>query len=345
MKHKTVLLVSSDQEYNMNIEEQLAASLGDNVQLELITDSAYLSEYLQKPHKVDVLIEEEHFVAETAGAVMAGMTFQLTEETGTEGNHISKYGGTQAIVRMMDQSFLKEDGTSYSRETKLIDICSVSGGSGKTVTALGVAKRLGEMGRKVLYICSCSFQDFYSLLPCEAGEEQHPYMSQVLLRAMTDRPQAAADAALAEIVHGVFDYVPQVEKLPSAYQIKDVSYYAIADEIRNRQIYDYILMEYDNRLTGELMARLMQGERLLITSLQSRGAVQRLERFASLIGTNAQGIVVCGRYIQEHSDYLGSSAVLRQYPLSERIPEKNREEMLQELLEDGVFRQTAEAML
>ena len=160
MAHKTVLLISTDEEYNRNIEEQLASELGEHVQLEMITDRAYLEEYLKSPHKVDTLLTEEKLMPEITAAIAARAAFLLTEETGTGNQEISKYGGAQALIRALDPALLRNNGASGSRETRVIDVCSVSGGSGKTLAALYTARRLAEMGRKVLYVNAQSFQDF-----------------------------------------------------------------------------------------------------------------------------------------------------------------------------------------
>ena len=280
---------------------------------------------------------------EITAAIAARAAFLLTEETGTGNQEISKYGGAQALIRALDPALLRNNGASGSRETRVIDVCSVSGGSGKTLAALYTARRLAEMGRKVLYVNAQSFQDFYSLLP---EEDARSYMSPQLLRSMTDLPETAADTALQEVVHGTFDYVPQAEKMLSSYQIRDVNYIALTEEIRARQIYDYILLEADTEMSSALMMHLMQSERLLITSLQSRDAAGRLDRFTELLGQGtAQGVIVCGRYRAHLPDDLKRSAAAGTYPVCEYIPENEGGDMLQDLLSSGVFRQTAEAIM
>ena len=213
----------------------------------------------------------------------------------------------------------------------------------RSLAALYTARRLAEMGRKVLYVNAQSFQDFYSLLP---EEDARSYMSPQLLRSMTDLPETAADTALQEVVHAAVDYLPQADRLLSSYQIRDVNYIALIAELKARQIYDYIVTEFDTELTGPIMSYLMQSERLLITSRQDECAAKRLDRFTELLGQgNAQGVIVCGRYLENLPDALSKCRAAGIYPVCEQVPEYSGDQLTEMVQENQIFRQTALAIL
>lgn len=337
MAHKTVLLISTDEEYNRNIEEQLASELGEHVQLEMITDRAYLEEYLKSPHKVDTLLTEEKLMPEITAAIAARAAFLLTEETGTGNQEISKYGGAQALIRALDPALLRNNGGIESRETKIIDICSVAGGSGKTSTALGVAARLASMGRKVLYISTESFQNFNSFLNTDSC------MSDNLLKCMATHSNQLAETAVSEIMHGKFDYIPQIGMITSVYQVDEQSMLEMAEAIRQVRVYDYILIEHPEDITKYTYIALMKSERLIITTLQDKASYEKLKRLYSFTGSSiGECVIVCGKYHQDEYCVWKNDNEIK-IPVSEYVP-FSKDFNIENMENSGIYKATAEAI-
>ena len=59
---KTILIISSDDEYNISIEYKLSYALKEDVRFDLISDSDYLKEYLKSPHNINILIVDPSFI-------------------------------------------------------------------------------------------------------------------------------------------------------------------------------------------------------------------------------------------------------------------------------------------
>ena len=144
MKRNTILVVSSDIEYVTSIECILATELDYKYNLEVITDKDYLEEYLEEAHKIEVLIIEDNMMSAFSDAQIVGRAIIISDGESQE-NVINKLDGAEAILRNLGARYLKATSQMGNITSKVIDVVSVSGGSGKTITALGIAMQ--QIGR------------------------------------------------------------------------------------------------------------------------------------------------------------------------------------------------------
>lgn len=340
MDNKHIIIVSTDEEYILNIEKELAFQLADNVIIEIISDLNYFEEYQKQPHKVDIILIDECNKKNVSINMQAEHIFDLVDNPFSFGSvQISKYGGAQAIIRCLPHGMIKN--IDFSKQTIIVDVCSVSGGAGKTATALGTAYRLAEEGRKVLYMNMESFQTFYGLLSKELPLRA---MSERLIMSMTMNPRTAADCTMEEVIHDKIDIIPQLDELTGNYQISLKTYYALVDELVKRHIYDYIFCEYPRDITIEMMTRILAGRRLLITTIGDRAHLDRLGKFSKLLKTySGQAAVVCSRCADIEDDFMNGADFNLSIPVCEKIPEM-KNFSLESLLTEGYFRCTAEAI-
>ena len=318
MNKNTLLLISTDEEYNLNIETRLALQLSSSVGLEIISDPLYLEEYQKRPRKVRLLIVEEKSSGLIGPNLQAEKVLLLSEETILKSdNRISKFGGAQAIIRSLPNDLIKS-GMLSSRKTHIIDVCSLSGGSGKTAAAICLGIRLAQGGKKVLYINLETFQNYYNLL---GDDIKRRYMSDKLIHAIAINPHMAADRAIEEMIHGQIDMIPQLKGLTGTYQITFTSLLALIDELAGRQIYDYIIAEFPQGLTTDIQMRLFSSERILLTALQDKDSAGRIEAFGDIMKTlSGQLYITCTRYDCYKENYIKDISGKLGYPICEYIP-------------------------
>ncbi len=96
---KTILIISSDEEYNISIEHKLSFALKEDVRFDLISSSDYLHEYLKSPHNLSILIVDPTFISHINGIIRSEKAYILTESATTKDGEISKYGGSDSIIR------------------------------------------------------------------------------------------------------------------------------------------------------------------------------------------------------------------------------------------------------
>jgi hypothetical protein len=341
MPKKTILLVSMDEEYNLNIEMPLASSLASFVRLEIISDPLYLEEYQQQPVMADVLIIDRKMQKLLSSGIHTSRCYILDEDTiSGRPDHISKFGGAPAIIRSLPQELLKS-GKLSMRRTHIVDVCSLSGGSGKTAAAICSGHWLARRGKRVLYVNMEPFQNYYHLL--EKNEERRP-MSPALIRSMAMSPVMAADTAAEEMLHDEIDMLPQIEGLAGTYQITMDRMLALVDEIAGRQIYDYIIVEYPAGFTTAAQTRLFSSESLLLTSFQGADHADRIRDFHRVMRRfTGTCVVTSDCYDEGKPDELEKCAGETGFPVCEKVPYIEGYSV-NSLLERGCYKNTAAAI-
>lgn len=338
---KTILLICSDEEYNNNIEAQLAMQLHSDVMLHIITDEENLNKVIAQPYEVSAIFIEPKLIPILGSKIKANSVFILDDKVSDlPDGHISKYAGIQAVLRVLSHKLLKHEGEVIDRDARIIDVVSVVGGCGKTVAALGLAKRLSLMGRKVLYTNTEALQDYY---PYIDGEKKQ--MSDALLRQMSYITEDTTNMAIGEIGHSGFDYLPQMDQISTDMKVFETSYHEIIENLSKRYLYDYIVVEHGNCLSTEMLKWMSHSERMVVVTMQDKISVDRTDRFlGQLKGLKGQCTILCGRYDDSRENVVSKSKSSAKYPVCEYIPEiKNIS--LDKLIDNGSFTQCAEAML
>lgn len=373
---KTILIISSDEEYNISIEHKLSFALKEDVRFDLISSSDYLHEYLKSPHNLSILIVDPTFISHINGIIRSEKAYILTESATTKDGEISKYGGADSIIRELDDSFLRRSFDDKSRDTKIIGVCSPSGGSGKTVSAVGLCLRLSEMGKKVLYLNTQSFQTFESVIDKSGafsdsgssyskghavpndrytisdGERMvqsggRVVMTDEVKRAIAAGSPNAGNVVLANVRKGKFDHIPQSMDLLTSYQVTEDKLFRVAGSIATKKLYDYIVIEFESGLSASRITLISECDRLVIVVCQDEESAKRLERFVHMIPEGHKEIaIVCARCRQNKPNEIYSLSILKDNPICEYIPERDDIADIFESREGmNYYRKTAEAVM
>ncbi len=293
-----LLLISLDEEYVNIIEGAMAGGLSGKVDISIISDMKFLSEFANYDYKVNLLIVDEKCV-EYTGKIKADTRLIITERNDNTEGFIYKYGGGQAVLRSIPIEYIRSDGLN---DSKLIKVTGITGGSGKTTTAIGVAKVLYEMGRKVLYINSENIQNFSYLI------DEEKTLPDEVIRVLTKPATVSADYILRAVEKNGFDYVPEMRGVLSSWQITVDIMLDIAGEICKRKIYDYVIFEMPDEVTTKDAFRIHPGENAIVTLLQDKYSVKKTERFIEAMGYTPEScFLVCGKYRADEEDALGET--------------------------------------
>lgn len=336
MAKKKLVIISSDREYTSKIEYELAKRLSKDADIEIMT-GAYLGTKAAGSLVHTMILDEGEQVA--ADHLLADHVLKLTSEEQAEFGKISKFGGVTAVLRALPGELLGKEDSLDLMNTKIIDVISVSGGSGRTLTSLAVASNLARKGRKVLYISTEPIQRFDMLMDGEVTD-----MSEYEMSCITGSPDTAASAVLASLGRNGFDYMAHIPGPLCMYQIADSHIYSMADNIALRRLYDYIVLEHAT-ITAQVMPRIRKSDRLLITCNQSKDSMLRLREFLKMTGTeNNIRVAVCGRYHSESCNALDEIEDQDMCPVCEYIPECEGGLRLSEAMSEGYFKRAAEAV-
>lgn len=340
MKQNVVLVVCMDREYTSSIEYELASVLKTEYALETIDDRDYLEDYLKSPHRIDTLIIEEELVSDFCQKQIPAHVYQLSEGDESAGK-INKYTGAQGIIQALGTDYLLEESEDKGSSTHLINVISVSGGAGKTATALGTAYWLSRKGYKTLYVDAEDFQTFDQILRCDPGDDE------------TDRNIASVikDSSEANILtlvkNDLVSYMKPFHGILASYGLSARDYCVIADKLRETNDFDYVILEHRSGIIdSDIMRQILEGDRLIIVSEQTEHAAARTTRLLENIREySGQSVIVCGRYKKDRPDKLGETISDDDYPIAEYIPELESTLTMKEIYSHNLLKDTAEAIV
>ena len=343
MKRNTILVVSSDIEYVTSIECILATELDYRYNLEVITDKDYLEEYLEDSHKIEVLVIEDNMMSAFSDAQIVGRAIIISDGEGRE-NVINKLDGAEAILRNLGSKYLKATSQMGNITSKVIDVVSVSGGSGKTITALGIATQLTAMRKKVLYIDAENYQNFYEYVGSPTDERGYFESADI---GILLEPEKCTMAALdKEIVRGRFDFVAPFKGNLVKYQINEKCLYYAARRLADENVYDYIVVEHGCIYDREFFAYLNGSERIVLTTRSGAIESMRIGEFLNDIRQFSGQMVIVRNRLSDIKNY--SSRIEYEegsIPVSEHVQEFKQQMTLQLVNEYGLYKKTAEAIM
>ncbi len=318
MVKKNIVFVSFDEEYISTIEYKFAELVNDKANVEFITDELIFARLMNIPKKIDVLIIPYGMTIKHPEAFSKTKIYYLTDEETEESNtsYIYKYYSVKNIVKKIDANLIADSSDMGSLGTKVVGVFSVSGGTGNTLTALSLAYRLRQKGKRVMYISTVPHQDFSYYLKYDG------FLGDSFCYQCSINMKNALKIIQNEIHNEDFDFLPPFKNLPVSYQMNFSMYAQIISYIRNKNSYDYIVVELSPDLQSDKLVFLKECDRTVLVTTQDKIAVGKLEKFLNhMIDFNRNIVILCNRYKRNQADYLSGGDVLRKYEFSEFIEE------------------------
>ncbi len=342
-RQNTILIVSNDIEYVRSIECILATEIDYKYSVEIITDKEYLEKYLAVPHRIDVLVIEETMVRAFSDAQIVGNALIISDKE-SDGNIVNKLDGAAGILRKMGSSYLRATSQMGNITSKIIDVVSVSGGSGKTVTALGVAIQLTAMRKKVLYIDAENIQNFYECMGDKGSNKK--YFDSTKANLLMGNGCCGTSELSDEIVKGRFDYLAPFKGSLIKYQVSSAALNRVARKIAEENVYDYIVVEHGRTYTAEMFDHLGGSEKMVISMVQSDFEVERVLSFmGDLRQFSGQVVAVVNRCTRDHRMGISIEYDQGMIPMCEQVGESDRSLTLDDIFAQGLYRKTAEAIM
>lgn len=317
-----ILFVDIDEEYLMRLVMKFIDELGDKVDITMITELNYLKQYLEEPHEINILIIKDSLYGKQFERFSIDEVYILTEneildeQSATKQNTIYKYSSIGHIyTKIASLSSLDKLDMDDALIGKLIMIYSPIGGSGKTYTALGIAKALAALNKRVLYINVESVQDFNYYL------QDKSYVSKEFEQAMIRQSESLMEQFRASIKNDEFDYLPPFEQSTIALNITSSSYQQFIEKIRELGIYDFIIVEISAEFTQDNVVYMRMADKVLIVTAQDAFSTFKLERFLINIDYAGQDkfVVICNAYEEDQENYLVDRSQMKKYQIMEYI--------------------------
>lgn len=344
MDKKLIVIVDTDDEYLAPLEYKLLEEWEDKADIEVITQLKYFNDFFSQPRNIYILVINEFLYNEKIQKQNCRHIFLLREnETGDYTGALDKK--VHAVYKYSSMKEIYADIMKYIRVnteevpveyTRLYMTYSSSGGSGKTIGSLGICSALSDLGKKVLYINTETYQDFAFYL------EDKKYVGSSFGYALATGSYDLGKKIVYELGNEEFDYLRPFDRAPLSYQITEDKYIELIRQIREMKKYDVIVLETSRELTREKLTLLDQADKIINICLQTEDAVYKNEKLlTNMHGIKDKWLFVCNRYKHEEENYLANQISLGMYTITEYINEQEFSINLATVRKLGLFDTTA----
>jgi len=323
MSKLVVVLADTDEKYLMPLELKFIQEFGDKANIEVISDKEYFNTYFSTRKKIDILvIHEDLYTGDLEKHSIANL-FILTESnsiSGTEDlslNKIYKYTSVKEIFsEIMGMTSTKSlSPINQKEDNKVIMVYSPSGGSGKTLVALGICAAVAKCHKRVLYLNTETLQRYNFALEnkgfCSQGFEKH----------MLTQDENISEYLSTELGEELFDYLLPFRQSISSLNINMDNYKHLIESVRATRQYDYIVVDSSSDFTSEKTMMMSYCDKVMIITGQDAVSASKLDSLFESIdcSDNNKFMFVCNKYSGESVNWLINNNLGNKCTISEYI--------------------------
>ena len=299
MSKALVIIADKDEDYLLAIEKKILREIGNQIELEVITDEQYYKQFFSEPKTAElIIVGEELFsrsllkhniahvfiLSESSKNMLDGNTMELSAE------YVNRYASTSEIynqiIRFSRDKLLQD--TMQKKETQVIAFYSACGGTGKTALSLGLAKSLADKYLRVLYVSMESVQSFGFYLTHHGeklGEEGY--------RAIRSAGKNVYSNLREYLRCEGFDYVPPLWSSLDARNISSDVYSHFVQEAKESKDYDYMIVDVEAGYSNERLRMLSMADKVYITVLPTSISVTKMQFLEENVSLNDKDKYVC----------------------------------------------------
>jgi cellulose biosynthesis protein BcsQ len=299
MELTKIVFIDLDEDYLMTLVLKFINKLHDNIDITMITDSLYLQEYMEQPHDIDLLVINEKLYTQAFDRYNIDYIYLLSETVDdsvtepTQGSNIYKYSSVNEIyARIASLSNLEARYSDGNKSTKLVMVYSPIGGSGKTFTAIGIAKALSLLNKRVLYVNLETIQNFNYYF------KDKSYLQNKFIYGLTSKGDNFSDILKESIHTEGFEFLPPFEQSITSFNITMDVYFDFLRFVRDQRSYDYVILDTSSEFTSDKAKLMSECDKVFVITKQDVMSVWKFDCFlrnVDLSNTN-KFMILCNEY-------------------------------------------------
>lgn len=322
MERPLVVIADMDEEYIATLEYKFLEQLGEQIDLEVISDGAYFQSYLNHPITAEIfIVDEEMYLPELRKHNISHL-FVLTGEQKQDGStedlsttRVYKYMSVRELyneLTYMSEAVL-QGYTEDARTTEVIAFYSAIGGCGKTTISLALAGCLANKHKRVLYINTESVQNYAYYLNDASGLPGDGY------RALREEKTYAKIKSF--IREEKFSYLPPFMSTLDARNLSFDVYAKLVQEARDSGDYDLIFVDLEAGYDSARLQLLQQADRVIMVVLQDEFAVYKTRYLLQCmdIRDRERYMFICNAYNDAGENAYVQSELQTMFPIKEYI--------------------------
>ncbi len=324
MAKPRIVIADSDINYIIPLQHKFAEDFFEKVEIEVITDGAFLDEMFSTPQRIDILIISEEMNNQMLQRHNIAHIFLMTEQYEEEKTAdlritpIFKYTSIKEIFneivgKSADVLQLKD---KTSQTTQVVLVCSASGGTGKTTVAMGISASLTKNYKKVLYINASRLHSFQYMLESTASITSPEVYAKL---------NAAGDNIYSEIKHVIrnelFSYIPPFKAALISLGLEYDVYEKIVLSAKKSGDFDFVIIDADVAFDDNQARLINLADKVVVVTNQSMAAVVATNVLVSNVnGMNSEKyIFICNNFSKDQDNALISPKVALKFTVSDYI--------------------------
>ena len=328
MEQAKIVFVDTDEDYLLTLVMKFISNIKDYIDITMITDPMYLQKYLEQPHDINILIINEKLYTPAFERYSIDDVYYLTEttdENATEpylSNYLYKYSSVSEIYqRVLSLSNFEAKYMNEISNTKLIMVYSPIGGSGRTFSAIGLARALSGLNKKVLYLNLETIQNFNYFMMDKS------YAPRSFTFNLSAQGADLIDSLKASVKTESFDYLPPFEQSATALNITMSSYFNLLHQLVERKIYEYVVLDTSTEFNEEKARLMYESDQVLIITNQDRMSAWKLDTFLRNIDFSDKGkfLILCNSYHSGEENVYTANESAGKYTITDyikRLPQR-----------------------
>ena len=270
-----IIIADTDSSYVMPLLAKFAYEFFNKITIEFIDDEEYFKVFFSTPQSVDILIVSEDLYDLSLKKHDIAHIFVMTEHNEPDStsdlsvNRLFKYSSVKEvyneIVGKSADSLHIED---TKAETRVIMVCSASGGTGKTTVAMGISACLTNSYKRTLYISASHMHTFQYMMNNKVAINDTEVYTELMRR----------DGNLYQKIKHVirqegFSYFPPFRTSLLSLGLPYSVYQTIAESARQSGDYDFIIIDADTVFDEDNASLMTMADKVIFVCEQSRASV------------------------------------------------------------------------
>lgn len=308
----TIVIVDEDEWYNNALKTKLVHIYQNQVRVLQYTNESCFMNMFAQPVQIDILIISHALYSEELEKYPITFTMILCENFNEEmessnRKRVCRYAPIKHLLMQMIPWIYVEDG---KKECSLIMVYGPAGGSGKTTTAVGISAALTKKHKRVVYINTCSQQDFGHLFcnckPMTREQER-----------MIVNDSISKEYFLGLLGEDIFFFVKPFSSMADNYGFSADKFFMLARKLAATRRFDYIVLDTSSELTAAKTSMMSACDYVILITEQTESAKYKFDRLMENIDiSNIDKFkIVCNKYSQNENDYLTGMLTKRNIPL------------------------------
>lgn len=241
MKKMSVLIVSRDTDYCINVSAYFRAHYSESVSIVACYSLSDISEYIKNNNISIILADEDCVSAVKSASAGKCVVFGLVEsKSGQDENTVLKYISAPSLYNellFIYSGIASEDLSDGVINGNIYTFISVNG-CGSTTLSAAFARRLASEGKRVLYLGLDGLSDYSSLFSVSTERG----MSDIIL-ALKSKTSNVSLVAKSSTYSGDVCFIDKCRCSDDMYEIDDDELELLFDKIISSDSYDAVIMD------------------------------------------------------------------------------------------------------